>query len=257
LTWEKTQNRFFSTLAALVSMTTMLAMQAKYIYAQMPEDVKLPMVIYDVDFNDMPVDKPPQPTRKEEIEAAGKDPWKAVPRHTYSNIDFLTRDRTAIVKESAIGLEDKPVLFDCPDNRQPHWGPRMFLGIPHEIATSGKRFRVSLDVSMGSVTKMGGVGLGSHVGEVTFFEDGTVRLGSTEIARYQPAKPMHLEFLVDVPNRRVTVQVDDNEKVTVPWRQPEARGVFHGLRLDGLLPGGHARAPGQLAFDNINITLEN
>jgi hypothetical protein len=89
----------------------------------MPTAVKLPLVIYDVDFSRDAVGKPPQPMRKREIERAGQDPWKGLARRTYSRIDFLTRTRTAVVRASALGLTNRPVLFTCPDNRQPHWGP--------------------------------------------------------------------------------------------------------------------------------------
>ena len=130
----------------------------------------------------------------------------------------------------------------------------MSFGIPDAIAAVGKRWRVSLDVSIDNVTRMGGIGL-LNVAELTFLEDGTVRFGETELARYRPATPLHLEFVIDVPTRTCTARCNDGEPLTVKWRNQHAARFQH-LRLDGLLPGGHARAPGQLAFDNIRIVLE-
>ena len=129
----------------------------------------------------------------------------------------------------------------------------MFFNVPRPMAHAGKRFRVSLDVALGAVTKMGGVTVGDAT-EMRFFEDGTVRCGNAEVARYRPSVPLHVEFLVAVPERTVTVSVDRSKAVTVRWRRPK-RGWFWGVRLDGLLPGGHAR-PGKIAFDNVTITLE-
>jgi hypothetical protein len=128
----------------------------------------------------------------------------------------------------------------------------MFFAVPRPIVHVGKRYRVWLDVALGAVTKMGGVTVGDAT-EMRFFEDGTVRCGSTEVARYRPAVPLHVEFVVSVPERTVTATVNKHKPLTIPWRRPKA-GRFWGVRLDGLLPGGHAR-PGKIAFDNVRITL--
>ena len=221
---------------------------------RLPPNVMLPLIVFDVDWREQDVGHTPQRARKEWLEEAAHDPWRALPWRTYTHLDYVTRDRTAIVADSALSLTDKPVVFTAPDGRQPHWGPRMSFGIPDAIAAVGKRWRVSLDVSIDNVTRMGGIGL-LNVAELTFLEDGTVRFGETELARYRPATPLHLEFVIDVPTRTCTARCNDGEPLTVKWRNQHAARFQH-LRLDGLLPGGHARAPGQLAFDNIRIVLE-
>ena len=221
---------------------------------RIPLDPPRPLIVFDVDWSDAPVGHTPQRPGKTWLEVSARDPWQTLPWRTYTHLDFVTRDRTAIVADSALGLTDKPIVFTAPDGRQPHWGPRMSFTIPNAIAAVGKRWRVSLDVSIDNVTKMGGIGL-MGVGEMKFFEDGSVRFGETELARYRPATPLHLEFVIDVPTRTCTARCNDGEPLTVKWDNPRATRFQH-LRLDGLLPGGHARAPGRLAFDNIRVVVE-
>ncbi len=221
---------------------------------RIPPDVTRPLTVFDVDWSEAPVGQSPQRAGKAWLEASARDPWRTLPWRTYTHLDCVTRDRTAVVADSALGLTGKPIVFTAPDGRQPHWGPRMSFTIPNAIAADGKRWRVRLDVSIDNVTKMGGIAL-MGVGALTFLEDGTVRFGETELARYRPATPLHLEFIIDVPNRTCTARCNDGEPLTVKWHNQHATR-FQNLRLDGLLPGGHARAPGKLAFDNINITLE-
>lgn len=221
---------------------------------RLPPDVILPLTTFDVDWSEQEAGHAPQRAGKAWIEDTTRDPWQTLPWRTYTRLDFVTRDRTAIVTDAALGLTEKPVVFTAPDGRQPHWGPRMSFAIPDAIAAVGQRWRVSLDVSIDNVTKMGGISL-MGVGGLTFLEDGTVRFGETELARYRPATPLHLEFVIDVTTRTCTARCDDGEPLTVKWHNQHATRFQH-LRLDGLLPGGHARAPGQLAFDNIKIVLE-
>ena len=44
-------------------------------------------------------------------------------------------------------------------------------------------------------------------------------------------------------------------RLNMKWQDQRATRLQR-LLLDGILPGGHARAPGQLDSDNIKITLE-
>jgi len=243
----------FFTVGLLAGMGTTTAADAPHAL-RLPSGVELPLVVFDVDWSDQAVGQMPRRAGKDWLEAAARAPWESLPWRTYTQLDYVTRDRTAIVAESALGLDDKPMVFTAPDGRQPHWGPRMSFTIPPAIAAAGGHWRVSLDVSIDNVTKMGGVSL-EGVAALTFLEDGTVRLGQTELARYRPATPLHLEFVIDVPSRTCTARCNDGEPLTVKWHNQRAR-FFQHLRLDGLLPGGHARAPGQLAFDNIRIVME-
>lgn len=243
----------FFTVGLLVGMGTATAADAPNA-SRLPPGIELPLVVFDVDWSDQAVGHMPRRAGKDRLESAARAPWESLPWRTYTHLDYVTRDRTAIVADSALGLDDKPMVFTAPDGRQPHWGPRMSFVIPHAIAAVGRRWRVSLDVSIDNVTKMGGISL-LGVAHLTFLEDGTVRLGVTELARYRPSVPLHLEFVIDVPNRTCTVRCDKGDPLTVTWGDQRTPRFEH-LRLDGLLPGGHARAPGQLAFDNIKIMLE-
>ena len=83
-----------------------------------------------------------------------------------------------------------------------------------------------------------------------------MRANGVELTRYAAGKPLHLEFLIQVPDKTVTVTVNGNraEAMSLAWRQPKA-AQFQSLRIDGLLPGGHSQAPGILAVDNIKLVL--
>ncbi len=219
---------------------------------RLPSGVELPLMIYDVDWSTQDVGHTPQRAAKEWTEEADRSPWQALPWRTYTHLDYVTRDRTAVVHESALGLSERPLLFSVADNRQPTWGPRMFFQIPHAIAAVGRRYRIGLEVSMGSIVHGGGVSI-PDIGSLNFSRDGSLVFNRIEIGRYRPNTPFRVAFIVDTSNRTLSTRVDDGESVSVKW--PEQRR-FHGLRLDGLLPGGYAGAPLQLAFDNIKITLE-
>jgi len=220
-----------------------------------PEGVVLPLVIYDVNWNDQAVGYTPQRAGKDWLEAAARSPWQTLPWRTYSQLDYVTRDRTAVVHEQALGLGERPLLFSVADNRHPTWGPRMSFSIPHAIRLVGRRYRISLDVSMASLggTRSGGVSL-EGIGHLSFNYAGDLLFNGSAIGRYRPDTPLHVEFTVDVPNRRVVVRVDDDELVDAAW--PEKARGFHGLRLHGIMPGGYAQAPLRLAFDNIKIVME-
>ncbi|HEY3397887.1 MAG TPA: hypothetical protein VGM19_09555 [Armatimonadota bacterium] len=222
--------------------------------AAVPAGVQLPLVLWDVNFNADPVGRGPQPLTKAQIEAAGTDDWAKLPLRTYSALEYVTRTRTATVEKEALGLTDQPVLFVATENAQPHYGPRMWISLPYTVAKECKRLQLSLDVAMGSVTIMGGVHLWDAAG-IEFYEDGSIKVGTAEVGRYQANTPVHLDALIDVSAKTVTLTVDGraDAAITVPWTQPRAT-VFSSLVLDALLPGGHAW-PGRIAFDNIKLVL--
>ena len=224
--------------------------------AAQPPSVKLPLVLWDMDFNRDPIGLPPQALTKAQIEAQSRlDTWRRFPMRTYSSLQYVTRTRTAVVEKAALGLKDKPVVFTFTENAQPHYGPQMGLQLPADVAAQAKRLRLSIDAAMGSVAMVGGIRLWDVVG-VEFHGDGSVRANGTGIARYQPHTPLHFEFLIDVTAKTVTITVDGKKghAVTTRWYSPRA-AHFGYLRLDGLLPGGHAW-PGRIAFDNIKLVLE-
>lgn len=216
---------------------------------------KVPFLLWDINFNRDQAGQPPQPFSFAEIEAAGKDEWKMLPMRTFDSIDFVTRTRTAIVKDKAFGLDDKPVVFDMPNNHQPTWGPRMHILILHKVAQKIKRLHLSVDVAKNNVSKCGGFDLMGVVA-IHYFEDGSVKARKTEVSRYRAQKPIHFDIFIDNQKKTVEIIVDGNKnkKTKLPWRKPKVP-VFRHLRLDGLMPGGFAMAPGKIAFDNIKLTV--
>lgn len=226
-----------------------------------PAGVVLPLVIWNANFNQDPVGRPPQPLTKAQIEARGEDPWQRPPLPTYDSLEFITRTRTATVVKEALGLTDQPVLFSCPDNNQPHWGPRMTFSIPHEIAAQGKRWRLSFDAAINNLTQMGGVYLlstrGRSVLDVGFFQGGSLKANAaTEVGTYQAGVPLHLEIVADAAagSFTVTSNGDVEHAVTLPWERQDGSNLGYAV-FNGLLPGGRAW-PGQVAYDNIRLVLE-
>lgn len=219
-------------------------------------EINPPLLVWDINFNADPTDKPPRPMTKEQIECQKKDIFSALPIKTFSKIEYLTATRRASVVKEAAGLNDQPLLFVYEENAQPHYGPRMFCQLPYELAKTGKSWRLSFDVSRGSVAKSGGITLWDIAG-IAFFEDGTVRAGTAEIARYVANKPLHMECVIDVPGKKAVITVNGkaDSSVTIPWAKP-ASTAFTTVTFDGLLPGGHAEAPSSIAFDNIKLVME-
>ncbi|MFZ2657874.1 MAG: hypothetical protein WAX69_23275 [Victivallales bacterium] len=219
-------------------------------------EIKTPLLVWDIDFNDDPLDKPPRPMTKEQIESQQKDILAALPIKTYSKIEYLMPTRRALVKQEAAGLKDQAVLFIYEENAQPHYGPRMWCVVPWELAKMGKLWRLSFDVSKGNIAKSGGVTIWDITG-IYFFEDGTVRAGTAEIARYSANRPLHVECIIDVPGKKATITVNGKSEssVTIPWAKPNTP-FFSAVAFEGLIPGGHAEAPSSIAFDNIRLVME-
>lgn len=223
----------------------------------MPEGVTLPLVVWDVDFNDNPIDAPPQPLTKKQIEAQnGLSVWQRLPIRHQMGLEYVTETRRALVVKEAAGLKDTPLLFTYTENAQPNYGPMVHLSVPGEIAKRAAVWRLTLDVAKGSVAISGGVEL-RDVGDLKFFEDGTVRCNGTEVARYAANRPLRVECLIDTVAKRVTITVDGDaaRAHTLPWSGPGAE-AFAYLRLHGLLPGGHSEAPSSIAFDNVKLVME-
>lgn len=219
-------------------------------------EMKKPLLVWDINFNDDPLEKPPRPMTKEQLESQQKDIVAALPLKTYSKIEYLTATRRALVVKEAAGLKDQPVFFVYEESSQPHYGPRMWCMVPWELAKICKLWRLSFDVSKGNVAKSGGVKLWD-LADINFFEDGTVRAGTAEIARYASNKPLHIECIINVPGKKITITVNGKPEssVTIPWAKPNTQ-AFSAVTFDGLLPGGHAEAPSSIAFDNIKLVLE-
>lgn len=222
-----------------------------------PEGVTLPLLVWSIDFNDNPLGVAPQGLNKAQLEAqAQQSAWQRLPIRTYRTLEHVTATRVATVVPEAAGLKDQPLLFTYSENAQPHYGPKLSFAVPDEVARAGALWRLSLDVAKGNIAISGGVHLWD-IGGIEFFEDGTVRVGATQVGRYAANKPLHLDCQIDAVAKTFTVTLDGDQEraVTAPWRSVKAES-FHVLILHGLLPGGHAEAPGSIAFDNIKLLLE-
>jgi hypothetical protein len=56
----------------------------------MPEGVTLPLVVWDVDFNDNPLDAPPQPLTKEQIESQSElSAWQRLPNRRQMGLEYV------------------------------------------------------------------------------------------------------------------------------------------------------------------------
>ena len=219
-------------------------------------DIKPPLFVWDINFNGDSLGKPPRPITKEQMEIQQGDVVASLPIKTYSTIEYLTATRRATVMQEAAGLKDKPVLFIYEESEQPHYGPRMWCKVPNELARIGKSWRLSFDVAKGDVEKSGGIKVWD-VASINFCEDGVVRVGTVEIARYAPNKPLHIECVISVPEKtaKITVNGESGRSVEIPWEKPVA-AAFSAVTFDGLQPGGFARAPSSIAFDNIRLVME-
>ncbi|MFZ2656158.1 MAG: hypothetical protein WAX69_14600 [Victivallales bacterium] len=219
-------------------------------------EIQTPLVVWDVNFNDQTIDAIPHGMSNDQLDAFNrKDDLSWIPLKTYNQMAYVTRTRQAKIVQEAAGLKDKPMLFTHTELNQPHYGPQVLFNVPWDLAVKAKKWHLTLDVSKGSVEKSDGVTLWDVAG-IKFHEDGTVRVNGTEISRYASGKPLHMDFLISVPEKTVTVMFDGDTKktLTLPWYQPNA-AVFLNLRLDGVLPGGYC-FPSSIAFDNIKLTLE-
>ncbi|HEY3417609.1 MAG TPA: hypothetical protein VGM23_12060 [Armatimonadota bacterium] len=219
--------------------------------------VTLPLLVWDINYNDVPVDTTPPALTKEQIEAQGKlTEWQRLPIRNYSQIQYITATRQAKVVKEAAGLTDKPLLFTYTENAQPQYGPKVVYQVPPQVAASGRIWRLTFDVAKGNIAISGGIHLWDVTG-IEFFEDGTVRAGGVQFSRYAANKPLHIECVIDAQEKTVTVTADGNKATaaTIPWSSPKAPN-FSAMILHGVLPGGHGEVPSSIAFDNIKLVLE-
>ena len=88
-------------------------------------------------------------------------------------------------------------------------------------------------------------------------EAGVVRAAKVEISHYAINKPLHIECVISVPEKTATITVNGESgcSVEIPWEKPVA-AAFSAVTFDGLQPGGFARAPSSIAFDNIRLVME-
>jgi hypothetical protein len=226
--------------------------------AETPPAVKLPLVVWDINFNENSLDAPPPPLTKEQIEAEAKlTVWERLPISRCGNMDYVTKNNRVTVVQEAAGLKDKPLLLAYTDASS-GWGPRVWINVPFEVARQGTVWTLTFDVAKGNVFKSGGViGLSWGTFGLNFYEDGTVKAGTVEVARYAANKPLHFEFRIDVTAKTVAITVDGNtaRTVTLPWGNQKAQ-FFSGITINGVLPGGFGGAPGLIAFDNIKLVME-
>jgi hypothetical protein len=222
-------------------------------------EIPTPLVVWDVNFDDQEPDVPPCGLTKEQSEqfqTKGSLSW--VPLRTYNGLAYVTRTRKATVVKAALGLADKPVLFSAADDdSKSYYSPQISLNIPQELAEKAQKWRLSLDVSKAAVTDSSFWAIFVwDVVNIKFHWDGVVYANTgndVAIADYSAGKPMHFDFLIDVPAKIVTITIDGDpaKSVTLPWMSKNA-SVFNTLKL-GLLTGGNQNS---IAFDNIKLILE-
>lgn len=222
--------------------------------------LKLPQVVWDIDFNRCPEGVIPPGMTKEEQEAflTPNAPGR-LPIRTYSWLGYVTDTRRATVEKEAHGLRDSPLVFVFEENEQPTYGPMFSFLVPSDLAKAGARWRLELDTSRNMVGISGGIHL-SGVAGCEFFEDGLLKNRKVGLGRYAGNSPIHLTFLIDARDQtvRITMRCKETlkaQELLFPWSDLRVKR-FNELRLHGLLPGGHAEAPASIAFDNIKLTLE-
>ena len=124
--------------AALIALTVPGRMAVAAAAELLPAGVTLPLVVWDITFNDNPLDAPPQPLTKVQIEAQAKlSEWQRLPIRHCSVLQYIMETRRALVVKEAGGLKDKPLLFTYTDQAQPHYGPMASFAVPPEIAKHG------------------------------------------------------------------------------------------------------------------------
>lgn len=209
-----------------------------------------PLLVYDVTFSDQQAGQPVQPLDWDGW-AAAETGDQALPLCRPSAVRCVTPTRTATVVEQAAGMA-QPALLAWADGEQPHYGPMLVFDAPRRLQHPDHSWRLSLDVAKTTTAISGGV----HAHPVfllEWFEDGTVRANGIEVARYAANRTQRMEVAVDGVAKTFVIAADGGQGRPLPWLQPKGR--FSGLRLHGLLPGGHNEAPSAMVYDNIRIAL--
>ncbi len=216
-------------------------------------DVKAPFTVYDVTFDRDDIGRMPAALSAATWEQAEAGTPSVFPLTSYSQVRYVTRTRTITLVEDKAGMRRAADLA-WSENNQPHYGPQLLFDIPSGIAKRGAEWLVTLDAAKGDVSVSGGIHLWG-IAQLEYFEDGTVRCNGVMVARYSPLRKQSFAFRVTVPDRKVAVFVDGaaTPVVTLDWKRKESN--LHGLRIQGLLPGGHNNSPSSLIVDNIRIVL--
>lgn len=211
------------------------------------------LLVWDMDWSQGEPGSVPRGADKAELEQQAANPLAALPIKSIAHVDYLTRTRTAMIQDRLWDYPGRTLEFTMLEAGQPNYGPRLSLRVPGKgiIPKQPCRWRLEMDVAAGQVEKTGGVSI-DRIFELRFFEDGTARANQVVLGRYVARQWQHYSLLVDEAARTVVVRIDDGEPMTLAWRDPEWKGRFAGLRLDGLLPGGHARV-GKIGFGAIRL----
>ncbi len=221
---------------------------------QAAELPKTPFAVWKLDFSDDTPGRPPKLETKEALERSAANPWDGLPMRRISGADYITATRYVTVEKSASGLDGNVLALHFKDNEQPHWGPRVFLRVPHAVAKAAKVLTLSFDMARDNDGRVSGYSL-EGICDVNFYESGDFKANRlVQLGRYSPKKPIHLEFTIDNDAKTLQVRVDNGAPVKLDWRNPK-QGEFVGVRLDGLLTGSFAREVGVTAFDNIELTV--
>jgi hypothetical protein len=233
-------------------LTTLLAAAGVISAAEMA-DVATPFTVYDVTFDRDEIGRMPAAVDAAVWEQAEAGNPSVFPLTSYSLVRYVTRTRTLSLVDEKAGMR-RAAHLSWSEAAQPHFGPQLLFDIPRAISSQGAEWRVSLDAAKGDVSISGGIHLWG-IAHLVYHEDGTVRCNGTQVARYAPLRKQSFAFRVNVPDRKVAVFVDGGATpvVTLDWARQENN--LHGLRIEGLLPGGHNANPSSLIVDNIRIVL--
>lgn len=209
-----------------------------------------PLQVYDVDFADQSVDGPLRLVDHDGWQAAVRAVSPVLPLRAPRFLRYVSETRTAAVVERMAGLS-RPLVLAFSESEQPHWGPIVCFPLPERLHDAGC-WRIRIDAAKSSIAISGGIEFW-NVGVVQWCEDGTVRCNANDIGRYAANRAQHFDIVVDPALRTVQCTVDGVPSVALPWQR--SIGAFSEVRLHGLMPGGHAEAPGSMIFDNLRIEL--
>jgi len=223
-----------------------------------PAPVKLPLLVWDLNFNEDPEGAPPRGPSREELEVLSTSPWNGLPIKTYCErgLIYITRSRIASVENSPLGLKGRALLLTMGDHDHPQYGPQLRLQIPDPIVKAASLWKFEMDVAKDVISRSGTITLWD-IANIRFMEDGTVRCEQVELGRYQPNTPRHLK--VEVDNKAGTMKIiwADASPVIIPWRTDVSRRPdgLSSIILGGITPGSYAETPAKIAYDNIRLTL--
>lgn len=207
-----------------------------------------PLPVYEVAFGDQQAGQPVQPIDWDGW-AAAEAGDQALPLRRPSAVRCVTPTRTATVVAQAAGMAQAARL-EWADGEQPHYGPMLVFDAPRRLQDPAASWRLALDVAKTTIAISGGV----HAHPVfllEWHEDGTVRANGVEVARYAANRRQRLAIAIDGGAKTFAIAVDDAPARALPWG--DAKGRFSGLRVHGLLPGGHNEAPSAMIVDDIRI----